>query len=427
MDSLGKSVYSETKSNSFDDQQFFGNELDIQFDDRLIQKQTKQIDVNDEIISLGIKEFMKGKKFNETLSLIKTKYLNLPTKAMNVLVEMYGIIGTVILDCSQIDKYSELSKNKRFHSYVINCICPNKTPKTTTEKIYREGTIDSLLEEEQVVSVESVLYCDKTQLPIMNDINKYNKTDFINCAAILHKEGLLNNKEIKSCCKQATPIKSIQNVFMLIDSKIKLANDKYSNKIDASEFEIESNPINADVKAEISEVNIDQLKNEKLKSFNPKEIKKDIKVKQVIIPMKETKINDKPLSDIEVDNLKLETLNSFSPPQSEEKIIVKQVIIPMEDTVFNDVFMDLEVAPIQNEKLNEVKTNIVNFVNVKKQIKIIDDIKVNDNIEVEVKYEDSDMLENEFGIEITNDIDFDLNEKNKKDECEIADDFTFDF
>lgn len=276
----------------------------------------------------------------------------------------FGLIGTIIVDCSKIERSSSYKKmpNRKYHCYAINCNC-YKEKTIRKSRITSGGNLDNVLKANEIVETKAIKICQKTGLPVISSFKEVEGACLDGLVKQLVHEGSLGVVTAKAIKASNNKLVALKKYFV----------DRNSSKIIKDEMPIID-----------KEYRVYGLKEQDIeeKIVQPNE---DLEIDTIRIP---TKISEPiKIDENEIGDVMLETQEGvpISLSNQERSIDVNPVGVNKLDNcpVFdsNEIFVlikpleasvkvDVSKAKVVKAKIEEKKTYNVTFDDTVKELDI---------------------------------------------------------
>lgn len=357
-------------------------------------------------------QFSKGKTAKEVKSFILSKYSKeyLPDNFDDMLKKQYGIIGTILADCSSFEQKSDYNllppSLKINHQYAIRCNCNRKKSKIKRE-IINGGTVDAFLKNDDDWSeIPIASICPKTGLPVLEDINDYSKNDAIKVLDRLYKQNSISKKEKDELLSKYSPIVSVKKAFQMIDDK--RIKSKKTNDV-------------------VQNFNMNLGKDGNILSIS-KKAKEGCKINNLNLAELDVKVNNKPKTSNVVSELKENKVSvSFNKNRKSQKVEIhgeKDIPVEIERKSFCvDVPMDgSKIIPVEIQEelvpekiITDFKDPEIDIKKIKNEKSLIIPLDTKVNIPFELNREQK--LDGE--VDLNSDVDEDWFEKDKNIEIDF--------
>ena len=329
--------------------------------------------------------FMEGNDKKIVASVVKSKFINIPSNFNKLLDESNGLVGTVLVDCSALassEDYAALkSKFRMFHKFAFKCSCPQCEREASTQEIISSGNIDSFFGS-KVEKKASVKLCRKTGLPVLENPSLFTASDAADTAKLLVANKLAKASDIKGFLTQEKPLMAVKKMFAgIFSGERKAEAAKYTATVSNSEFIVKKAAFDFEFNKPVDNkpVNITGIK-----PINP-QVELEVAVVPLEIGLQETNepaaqsidrvvtIGEVP-QEVEFD---VEELNMEGADQLDTGIIVDQA--PEIDKSFdtlaipvNQLSVEIANAPKPGEMLDYNKSNME--AEIGKVVKADDDV-----------------------------------------------------
>lgn len=169
-----------------------------------------------------LKLFVLGKNIDQIKESVNKKYPACfqPENIENLIKRNDGLLGTIIVDCSQLEDKNEYFKIPSLirdqHQFVINCSCP-KDKKTI--KVNNAGSFNAFIENDDNTDIPILGKCKKTALPILDSMEKYTADDAIKAINLLATREEISSDDAKNLLKDNKPIIAVKKAYQSLRKK----------------------------------------------------------------------------------------------------------------------------------------------------------------------------------------------------------------